>query len=101
MCVLDNKVYVWHVKHEQPLVSLDGHTRTVNCVHWNPQLPDMLASASDDATVRIWGAVANATSTATDSGNCAGLLLLLVIGGLQTRRTCAPVAEIYTMSQRC
>jgi len=58
---------VWHVKHEQPLVTLDGHTRTVNCVHWNPRLPDMIASASDDTTVRIWGPAAS-TSNTTDSG---------------------------------
>jgi len=68
-CMLDNKVYVWHIKHEQPLVTLDGHTRTVNCVHWNPRLPDMIASASDDTTVRIWGpAAAAAASSVTDCG---------------------------------
>jgi len=65
--IADNKVYVWHVKHEQPLVTLDGHTRTVNCVHWNPRLPDMIASASDDTTVRIWGPAASIGSLA-DSG---------------------------------
>lgn len=50
----DNKVYIWHVKRENPVVTLDGHTGTVNCVHWNPEMPGMLASASDDGTVRIW-----------------------------------------------
>lgn len=51
----DNTVLIWHVKREEPLLTLTGHTRTVNCVSWNPVYPSMLASCSDDGTVRIWG----------------------------------------------
>lgn len=51
----DNKVYIWHIRREEPLATLTGHTRTVNCVSWNPVYPSLLASASDDGTVRIWG----------------------------------------------
>ena len=55
LCVSDHKVYIWHIRREIPIAVLEGHTRTVNCVHWNPQVPSMLASAADDGTVRIWG----------------------------------------------
>uniref|UniRef100_A0A6Q2ZD71 WD repeat-containing protein 26 n=1 Tax=Esox lucius TaxID=8010 RepID=A0A6Q2ZD71_ESOLU len=51
----DHKVYIWHKRSELPIAELTGHTRTVNCVSWNPVVPGLLASASDDGTVRIWG----------------------------------------------
>ncbi|KAM3602282.1 uncharacterized protein V6R79_001464 [Siganus canaliculatus] len=51
----DHKVYIWHRRGELPIAELTGHTRTVNCVSWNPAIPGLLASASDDGTVRVWG----------------------------------------------
>ncbi|XP_012942638.1 WD repeat-containing protein 26 isoform X2 [Aplysia californica] len=51
----DHKVFIWHKRRESPVAVLEGHRLTVNCVHWNPCEPSMLASASDDGTVRIWG----------------------------------------------
>lgn len=63
----DHKVYIFHQKNEVPIAILEGHTRTVNCVHWNPAMPGMLASASDDCTVRIWGpAIGKVTSGQDD-----------------------------------
>jgi WD40 repeat protein len=79
----DNKVFVWHIRRELPLATLTGHSRTVNCVHWNPRWPHLLASASDDGTVRLWGpsqecrtaaaaaAAATAASTQATTNNSA------------------------------
>lgn len=73
----DNKVFVWHIRRELPLATLTGHSRTVNCVHWNPRFPHLLASASDDGTVRLWGPSqecrdsANAASTQATTNNAA------------------------------
>ncbi|XP_078491614.1 WD repeat-containing protein 26 [Ciona intestinalis] len=51
----DNKVYIWHRSKELPIETLCGHSKTVNCVSWNKAIPSMLASVSDDGTIRIWG----------------------------------------------
>ena len=55
----DNKVYIWHRRHETPILVLTGHTRTVNAVSWNPTCPSMLASVGDYCYVKIWGPVQN------------------------------------------
>ncbi|PIM98561.1 Conserved WD40 repeat-containing protein [Handroanthus impetiginosus] len=51
----DSKVYIWNRRNSKPIEILSGHMTTVNCVSWNPKRFNMLASASDDYTIRIWG----------------------------------------------
>jgi len=53
----DNKVYIWHRSRSEPVETLCGHTKVVNCVTWNKRFHGMLASVSDDCTIKIWGPI--------------------------------------------
>jgi len=50
----DQRVYVWHRRHQRLIRRLCGHTEPVNAVSWNGA--GLLASASDDHSIIIWGA---------------------------------------------
>ncbi|KAG2381483.1 hypothetical protein C9374_006472 [Naegleria lovaniensis] len=49
----DSKIYIWNSKTGQLQDTLLSHINVVNCVAWNKH-QQILASCSDDATVKIW-----------------------------------------------
>ncbi|KAL9992042.1 putative transcription factor WD40-like family [Helianthus debilis subsp. tardiflorus] len=49
----DSQIYIWHKRSGELIETLGSHSGAVNCVSWNPVDPHMLASASDDRTIRI------------------------------------------------
>jgi WD40 repeat protein len=54
----DSQVYVWRAATGELLSVLPGHAGVVNAVAWSAAQPALLASASDDRTVRVWASEA-------------------------------------------
>jgi len=50
----DNNIYIWRASTGELIDRLEGHDSCVNCVSWNPVIPGIFASASDDGTVKVW-----------------------------------------------
>ena len=53
-------VHLWNIPHRTVILTLKGHTDTVNALAFTPN-GNMLASGSDDKTIRLWE-----TSTGTE-----------------------------------
>lgn len=49
-----HQILIWDQKHSEPVAELSGHKKFVNSVSWNPMLPEMLVSASNDSSIKIW-----------------------------------------------
>ena len=72
-CSDDCTAKLWSVKQEQPLFDLRAHTKEIYTIKWSPTGPGsntpgrplVLATASFDATVRLWNPV---------DGSCVSLL---------------------------
>ena len=46
--------HVWDRHFGAKLATLKGHSDVVNCVAFNPVNQELLVSASDDHTIRVW-----------------------------------------------
>ena len=49
-----NQILIWDLKHSQTVGEFRGHEEFVNCLSWNPTVPEMLVSASSDSSIKIW-----------------------------------------------
>lgn len=50
----DSQIYIWYRRTGELLRVLSGHSATVSSIAWSPKHPCLLASVSDDNTVRLW-----------------------------------------------
>ena len=50
----DCAAYIWSVRHGRLVRVLRGHGDVVSAVGWCPRVRGLLATASDDFTVRLW-----------------------------------------------
>lgn len=66
-CSSDMKICVTRVGESKPDVTLRGHTDAINSVKWDPS-GRLLASCSDDHTVKIWDPAAVKASQETENG---------------------------------
>lgn len=50
----DSRVRVYDLTATTPKKTLEGHSERVYNVAFNPCLPNLLASGSDDRSIKIW-----------------------------------------------
>lgn len=48
-------VFIWSRDKAQLITKIEAHGSIVNFISWNPQNPNLFATASDDRTIKIYG----------------------------------------------
>ena len=58
---VDGKICIWNSNHPdtKPVIFIGGHTQPVNALDWNPCVPSMLVSVSDDGMLRHWNLISS------------------------------------------
>lgn len=56
---------VWDLCHAVKVCELKGHGSFPNAVAWHPTVPGLVATASDDHSVRLWHTKWKLSDTAT------------------------------------
>ncbi len=52
----DGAIFIWSKATRHLVTTVHGHVGTVNSLQWHPHHPNLCISASDDRTLRFWGA---------------------------------------------
>ena len=71
-CSTDKLIHLCGVGSAAPLRTLAGHTDEVNSVRWSPGSSALLASGSDDTSVRLWSAGGEGAPPAGCVAVCSG-----------------------------
>jgi WD40 repeat protein len=77
----DGTVRLWDITHAiqearrevlkssrlmSPVGQISGHSRVINDLEWSPRTPNLLATACDDKTLRIWDVTRSRSSSVKD-----------------------------------
>ena len=104
----DARAYVWSVAHGRLVKVLAGHGDVVSSVAWSPRVPGLVATASDDFTVRIWGRASHraryfhpphppAAATAATAATAAVSATPAAIAAADTTATAAAISAAATL----
>lgn len=70
----DGRIHIWHRATGKLLDSIGAHVGSVNAVAWSPLDHTLMASAGDDAEVRLWGPGSSGETREQGSESLCGVL---------------------------